>query len=281
MPVNLYNCHDAVVSGLENHLQNNHNRTALVIRSALYWVWLIVNTLFMTLPVFLTGFFSRKLSFKLAQVWCRLNLLGLKLICNLSCKTDGEENIPDHACIVMSKHQSTLETFHLSIMFPQFVFVAKRSLTMIPIFGWALLLLKFILIDRKSGKTAIAQMVEQSRDRIANDVNVIIFPEGTRMPVNAPPNYRMGGAVVASKIGADILPVAHNAGEFWPRLGFIKWPGEVTISIGPVIRPHGKKPDDILRETQQWIEGRMKEITVPDRFPYTRSELSPDHRINL
>lgn len=258
-------------------MQSNHNRTVLLIRSALFWLWLVASTLFMTIPVFLTGLFSRKLGFRFAQVWCRLNLLGLKLTCNLTCKPDGLENIPDHACVVMSKHQSTFECFYLSILFPQFVFVAKRSLTLIPIFGWALVLLKFILIDRKSGKTAIAQMVEQSRDRIANDVNVVIFPEGTRMPVNAPPNYRSGGAIVACKIGADILPVAHNAGEFWPRMGFIKWPGEITISIGPAISSKGKTPDDLLRETQQWIENRMKEITVPDRFPYEHMPLTARH----
>lgn len=111
-------------------------------------------------------------------------------------------------------------------------------------------------------------MVEQSRKRLEENISVIIFPEGTRVPLGAEPNYRIGGAIVAEKNKADIIPVALNAGEFWPRMGYIKWPGEITVSFGPVIKAENKTASEIMNETQTWIENRMKEISVEGRFPY-------------
>ena len=211
---------------------------------------------------------SRRTGLALACSWARLNLWGIRVFCGLTCNLHGRENIPDYGTIVMSKHQSTYETFFLASILGDFVFVAKRSLTLIPIFGWCIYLVKFILIDRKSGRSAIKQMTEQSRQHLSNGTHVIVFPEGTRMPVNATPNYRAGGAIVGTTLDADILPIAHNAGEFWPRMGFIKWPGEITMHIGKPISCKGKTPDEALWETQEWIETKMRQITVTNRFPY-------------
>jgi len=192
-------------------------------------------TAFMALPVLIGALISRKIGINLSTRWAAINLWGLKFFCGLSCKVHGVENIPKQGCIVMSKHQSTFETYYLGTLLKDFAFVAKRMLTLIPIFGWAIYLVKFILIDRKAGRTAINQMIEQSRTHLANNTHVVVFPEGTRMPVNSKPNYRRGGAIVATTLDAEILPVAHNAGEFWPRMGFIKWPGEITMHIGKPI----------------------------------------------
>jgi len=219
-------------------------------------------------PVLLSRLFSYEISARFSVVWLKNNLWCLENICGLTFKLEGEEHIPTHPTIVMSKHQSTWETYFLPTVLPRSVYVAKKSLSYIPLFGWALVVLKFILIDRSSGRSAITQMVEQTKDRFAHGISVIIFPEGTRMPVGSEPNYRIGGALVAEQIGADVVPVAMNAGEFWPRHGFIKWPGEITVVIGPTIKTEGKKASDILAETEEWIEGKMQEITVLNRFPY-------------
>jgi len=251
-----------------NQTHNTYNRPLLLLRSLLFWLWFIASTIFMALPVLIVALISRHWGIKLAIVWTRINLFGLKIFCDLDCKVHGLENIPAHGCIVMSKHQSTFETLYLSGVLGDFAFVAKRSLTLIPIFGWCIYLLKFILIDRKSGRSAINQMIVQSKEYIANGTHVVVFPEGTRMPVNAPANYRSGGARVAIAIEADILPIAHNAGEFWPRMGFIKWPGEITMHIGKPISSINKTSDQLMAETQTWIEDRMQEITMTDRFPY-------------
>jgi len=251
--------------------EKTYNRPALIFRSALFWIWLIFLTLVLALPALLTAIISPRLSMRVAVLWSQLILFGLKHLCGLHYRIHGKENLPDHACIVMSKHQSTFECFALTVMLKYQVFVAKRSLTLIPIFGWVIYLQRFILINRKSGGTAISQMIEQSKLRLSESTHIVIFPEGTRMPIAAAPNYRVGGAVVASKIGADVLPVAHNAGEFWPRMGFIKWPGQINMYVGPIISGKGKTPDEILTETQTWIEAKMQEITVPHRFPYKKT----------
>ncbi|MEE9320788.1 MAG: lysophospholipid acyltransferase family protein [Granulosicoccus sp.] len=243
-------------------------RCWLFLRSLVFWVWQIVWTLTMGVPVVVLGMFSYNLGYRMGVIWNQGNVYGLRVICGVRWKLEGEENIPAKAGIMMSKHQSTWETYFFMLVFPRAAYVAKRSLALIPIFGWALIVLRFILIDRKSGGSAIAQMVEQARERNEHGIWVLIFPEGTRRPVGSEPAYRIGGAVVAERTGADITPVALNAGEFWPRMGFIKWPGEITVSIGPPIVNGGRKAEVLLAEAEAWIEGRMAEITVKNRFPY-------------
>lgn len=245
-------------------------RLWLMLRSAVFWVWQILMTLILGGPVIIVGLFSFRWGYALAVLWNRSNVWGLRVICGVTWQVDGRENIPEVPCVVMAKHQSTWETYFLPMLFYPSVYVAKRSLLFIPIFGWALYVLKFIMIDRKSGRSAIAQMCEQAADRLAKGRWIIVFPEGTRRPVGAEPQYRIGGAMIAHNVPTDILPVALNAGEFWPRMGFIKWPGTITVSIGPVIHSEGKSASRILKETEAWIEGRMDEITVKDRFPYRR-----------
>ncbi len=240
----------------------------LTFRSVVFWFFQIANTLIMSLPVLLGGLISFRVGLAMAILWNGANVWGLRFICGVSWKVDGRENIPDTPCVVLSKHQSTWDAYFLPTLFNPFVYVAKRSLLFIPIFGWALYVLKFIMIDRSSGRSAISQMCEQAADRLSKRRWVLVFPEGTRRPVGAEPAYRIGGAKIAEQVNADVLPIAVNAGEFWPRMGFIKWPGTVTVSIGPVISAEGKSASQILAETQSWIEGRMEEITVIDRFPY-------------
>lgn len=237
-------------------------RLWLTFRSSLFWLWQISITLIMGGPVILFGLLSFRAGYALAISWNHLNLLGLKLICGVSWQVDGRENIPDTPCLVLSKHQSTWETYFLPTVFYPAVYVAKRSLLLIPVFGWALYVLKFIMIDRTSGRSAIHQMCDQAADRLRRGRWVVVFPEGTRRPVGAEPNYRIGGAMVAHNIPCDVIPVALNAGEFWPRMGFIKYPGVIKVSIGPVIRSEGKSAAAILQETEDWIEQRMARISL-------------------
>ncbi|MFT4726683.1 MAG: 1-acyl-sn-glycerol-3-phosphate acyltransferase [Granulosicoccus sp.] len=243
-------------------------RLWLMFRSVVFWVWQILCTLLIGPFVLIVGPFSYDKGIVLAILWNKANIWGLRYICGVTWKVEGRENIPEKPCVVLSKHQSTWDAYFLPTVFTPGVYVAKRSLIWIPIFGWALYILKFILIDRSSGRSAIQQMCEQAKDRLALGRWVLVFPEGTRRPVGAEPAYRIGGAKIAESAQADVVPVAVNAGEFWPRMGFIKWPGEITFTIGPVISHKGKTASEILAEAQTWIEGHMSEITVLNRFPY-------------
>lgn len=243
-------------------------RAVLLARSALFWLIFFSSTLLLTFPVMIAAFVQREWCAKLVRFWVIINLRSLQVICKLSYKVEGFDSLPSEPCIVFAKHQSTWETLILKYLMPDILFVAKRELVLIPFFGWALGTLQFVLIDRRSGRRAIKQMIEQYTERKSRGLWLAIFPEGTRRPVGAEPNYKIGGAVVAAETGTGIVPMAVNAGEFWPRHSFIKWPGVITVAFGPVIKPDRKSPEELRDLAQEWIENKMAEITVIDRFPY-------------
>jgi 1-acyl-sn-glycerol-3-phosphate acyltransferase len=139
--------------------------------------------------------------------------------------------------------------------------VIKRELLWIPFFGWGLATLRPIAIDRRSNRAALAQILSQGRARLKDGCWVVIFPEGTRVAPGERRRYRQGGALLAAKTGQPVLPVAHNAGDFWPRNGFIKRPGTIQLAIGPVIESSGRSAADINRLAETWIEatvGKMR-----------------------
>jgi len=243
-------------------------RLWLMLRSALFWVWMFSTTAFFAIPALLGSLISFEAAYKVCDVWVASNMWGLRLICGVKWEVIGKENIPEQPCLLVSKHQSTWETFFYAHYLTHVLYVAKRSLGYIPVFGWMIVLLGFVMIDRKLGRSALQQMIEQSKQKVALKRWVVIFPEGTRMPVGSEPIYRPGAFKVSVQAQIPIMPVAMNSGEFWPRLGFIKWPGTVTVVFGPVIHPENKTAEDLRDEVQTWIEGEMEKITVIDRFPY-------------
>jgi 1-acyl-sn-glycerol-3-phosphate acyltransferase len=193
--------------------------------------------------------------------WARFNLWWLRLTCRLTYRVQGRNNIPAGNAIVFCKHQSAWETLALQSIFPPQIWLLKRELLWIPFFGWGLAMLEPIAIDRSAGRKAIEQLVRQGKERLAAGRWVIIFPEGTRMAPGQTGRYGIGGAVLAAASGYPVVPVAHNAGEFWPRRGFIKRPGTITVSIGPVVETRGKDAEMIREEARAWIEHESREIS--------------------
>ena len=236
-------------------------RAWLIVRSTVFWVWQTLTTLVMGAPVLIGCLVSDTVGYRFALFYLRLNFWGLRAICGVRWEVQGRENIPDQACVVLSKHQSTWDTYFVPSLFTSAVYVAKRSLIWIPIFGWSLWALRFILIDRSSGRNAVRQMVEAAHDRIGRGRFLIIFPEGTRRPIGATPKYRPGGAIVATEVGVPVLPIALNAGEFWPRMGFIKWPGTITVRIGEPIPAAGREASEVMAEAEAWIENHSRDIS--------------------
>jgi 1-acyl-sn-glycerol-3-phosphate acyltransferase len=231
-------------------------------RSLAFWiVFAVTLVIFATLLLF-TVFFSLETRWRLLQVWVNFILWWLKVTCKLTHEVQGSEHITPEAGIVFSKHQSTWETIALQQIFPVQVWVAKRELMWLPFFGWGLAIMKCIHIKRGSGRAAVKQLVTQGRARLNEGIWVVIFPEGTRIPAGQRGRYRIGGAVLAEQTGYPIVPVAHNAGEYWPRRSFIKWPGVIQVRIGAPIDPAGKTAQQLLTEASDWIEDRMQEITT-------------------
>lgn len=234
---------------------------SLYLRAAAYWaVWasttiawgLALGTLGWTLP--------SAWRYRVARSWCLVQVHALRWICGLRWRLEGRDNIPDTACIFFAKHQSTWETMALVALLPPHVHVLKRELLRVPFFGWGLAAVRPIAIDRGAGRAAVEQVVHQGRERLARARSVMIFPEGTRVRPGESARYRMGGAVLAAETGTPVIPIAHNAGEFWPRHSFVKWPGEISVIIGAPIATAGKTPDEINAEARAWMDARMARI---------------------
>ncbi len=200
------------------------------------------------------------LRYRLISQWARLQAFLLRILCRLDYRVEGLEHLPPGAAIILSKHQSAWETILFQQIFPAQTWVLKRELMWIPLFGWALALMRPIAIDRGAGRKAIEQVIEQGRERLQSGIWVVVFPEGTRVAPGARKRYGIGGAVLAAETGYPVVPVAHNAGSFWLRRGFLKKPGTVRVVIGPAIDPRGKKAEEIIKKAEEWIENRMVEL---------------------
>jgi 1-acyl-sn-glycerol-3-phosphate acyltransferase len=175
---------------------------------------------------------------------------------------EGQENLPDDPSVIMIKHTTTLETYGHVPMFPPTAWVVKRELVWAPIFGWAIgLMFEPIAIKRSARSNAVKQVIRQGKEKLARGIWVTIFPEGTRMPPGETRKYGVSGAALAQEANVMIVPVAHNAGDFWPRLKFTKRPGTIRFCIGPPITAQGRPPRETNLVVQEWIEGKMLEIS--------------------
>nr|MBP6706427.1 1-acyl-sn-glycerol-3-phosphate acyltransferase [Achromobacter sp.] len=206
------------------------------------------------------------LRYKLTVGWPRLAIWGARVICGIRWQVKGWENLPEGPAVILSKHQSAWETLFFPAYMPREVcFVYKKELHMVPFFGWGLALLRMIAIDRSKGRDAFEQVVAQGRKRMDEGRWPLLFPEGTRVPPGQAGRFKMGGALLASRTGAKVIPVAHNAGECWRRNAFVKRPGLVTLSIGPAIESQGLTPEELNQKVQGWIEGEMRRLN-PERY---------------
>lgn len=194
--------------------------------------------------------------------WCRLGVWLGRVILGHDTVVEGLENVPDEPSVIMIKHTSTLETYWQVTVFPKTTWVVKREAMYIPIVGWAMkLVLDPIFINRKMGRSAVKQVISQGKQRLQNGIWVTIFPEGTRVPPGETRRYGVSGAALARDAGCKIVPVAHNAGDFWPRNGIGKRPGKIRFVIGPPIDASTQEPKETNLIVQEWIESKMHEIS--------------------
>ena len=205
-------------------------------------------------------FLPYRVQFRLARLWARASLGLLGLMCGLEFSVQGREQLPDGNHIVMCKHTSAWETIALFVILPPHVWVLKRELLWVPLMGWGLKLLKPIAIDRAAGHRAVNQVIEQGQQRLAEGLWVVIFPEGTRVAAGETRKYGVSGALLAAAAGRLVVPVSHNAGEFWPRRGILKRRGTVQVIIGEPIPAQGKEPRQLNDEVRTAIDAGMSRI---------------------
>lgn len=192
--------------------------------------------------------------------WCRIVAFMVRYVGGIRIEVNGLENIPAQPGVVLAKHQSAWETLNLLPLFYPQSWVLKQELLKIPLFGWGLARLDPIAINRRSGREALRQVIDQGCRKIAGGRWVVVFPEGTRVAPGERGRYQQGGALLACRAGVAVTPVAHNAGEHWPRRGLRMTPGTIRVAIGPPIHTQGKSPAQVINETESWIESAMTRI---------------------
>lgn len=235
----------------------SHSKPVVFVRSALFMLLVLISVVVHASVLVLLSFLPHRKVYVVVISFGRQFMWLLKYIVGLDCEVHGRENIPEENTVVYLKHESVWETIAELVLFPRQCWVLKRELMWVPFIGWALLRLKPIAINRKARGTALEQVVEQGQARLREGLWVMIYPEGTRVAPGTTRRYGLSGALLARAANKKIVPVAHNAGDFWPRRSFMKYPGTVQVFIGPPIETYGRAPAAINRAAQEWIEGRL------------------------
>jgi 1-acyl-sn-glycerol-3-phosphate acyltransferase len=236
----------------------------LFLRSLAFALLVVLATLIWAPMCFLFAPLPYNKRYRLTAWWNKFVIWSAKVVCGIRYQIKGFENLPDAPAILLSKHQSAWETIFLLDKMPRpLVFVFKKELLYIPFFGWGIALLRMIPIDRSKARDAFAKVVEQGKKRLADGQWIIMFPEGTRIPVGKKGKYKVGGTRVAVETNTVVVPMAVNSGECWPKNSFIKKPGTITVSIGKPISPEGLTPNELLQKVENWIESEMRVISSP------------------
>jgi 1-acyl-sn-glycerol-3-phosphate acyltransferase len=237
----------------------------LLIRSILHMAWMLITVIPWGLTLVVISVWVRRTPlWWFAVNWFRLVIWGTRVILGVQVRVTGLDNLPKGAttpAILLSKHQSTLETLLLPTLMPHpLAFVFKRELLRIPFFGWSMARLDMIHINRESRAAALKHVVAQGKVLLARGTWIIMFPEGTRIPRGEKGTYQTAGTRLAVETGAPVVPIAVSSGKCWPRQGFLKYPGVVQVSIGQPIPSAGREPKELMREVEAWIEAEMRRI---------------------
>ena len=233
-------------------------------------LWMAITVVPWAIAVLIFSLFGSSTQvYWLCAGWLRLAVTGGTMILGIENRVTGMENLPKTelgSCVLLVKHQSTWETFSMVTLMPHpLAFVFKKELLYVPFFGWAMSRMDMIHIDRSQRAQAFNKVVAQGKRLMAQGVWVIMFPEGTRINRGQKGVYKSGGTRLAIETGAPVIPVAVTSAKCWPRKAFIKKPGIVDISIGKAIPSAGRKPEELMREVEAWIEAEMRRLD-PDAY---------------
>ena len=233
----------------------------LLLRSLVFQLYFYASVAIASLSIFFMWPFPFWIRSTIARNWGKSMLWVGRVVCGLDYVIEGEENIPTVPSVIMIKHTTVFETYAQLAIFPPQTWVVKRELQWIPIFGWGLAAMRPMAINRSAGRTAVTQVIEQGLDRLSRGIWITIFPEGTRVRTGQTKKYGVSGAALAKEAQCPIVPVAHNAGDLWPRRGLRKKPGLIRFCIGPPIDAGDRRPKETNLIVQDWIESKMREIS--------------------
>lgn len=198
---------------------------------------------------------------RIVTLWNRFTMFWLRICCGIHVQIIGQRRPEHYPCVVLAKHQSTWETMFLQYYFGPVSTILKKELLRIPFFGWGLATLRPIAIDRKNPIQALKDVKSKGLERLQQGNNLLVFPEGTRVPLGQVGNYARSGADIACSAGVPVVPVAHNAAECWPHKQFLKYPGTITVVIGAPIDTTGRDRKDVTEEVKTWIEDQIRQLS--------------------
>lgn len=232
----------------------------IALRSAIFFLGQVLTTLAIAPLVLIPKGKPFEVCYGYCKLWVRINLWVLATVCGLRHEVRGMENLPATNGVILAKHQSTWETFAFLCIFPPIVFLLKQELLQIPVWGKGLATLEPIAIDRGAKTAALKQVMREGAARLKAGRWVVIFPEGTRVRPGEKGEYNASGSILAHRAGCPVIPVAHNAGKFWPPKSFFRFPGVIQVRIGPAIDGSQHSAADINRLAEEWIEGQAAEL---------------------
>ncbi len=229
--------------------------------------WLVLTVVPYTLAIVLAAALrvDRSHRYRIASAWLGMSSMGsARLLLGIETRVQGMENLPTgekSPAVLLVKHQSTLETFLMPAIMPHpIAYVFKKELLYVPFFGWAIGLLDMIHIDRSLRTQAFKKVVAQGKERLAQGIWIIMFPEGTRMARGQTGVYETSGTRLAVQTGAPVIPIAVTSAKCWPRKAFVKTPGIVDVSIGKPIPSEGRHHKELMQEVENWIEAEMRRL---------------------
>lgn len=232
----------------------------LNLRSLVYLLGQIASAVVVFLCALVAACISSTAKDRMIQQWARFNIWSLSVVCGISVDIKGAENIPKEPSIIISNHQSAWETLAFQTIFPTQSFLLKKSLLKIPFLGWGLAMTRPVAIDREQKIRALDSLIKQGKERLNEGRWLVIFPEGTRQSPNRLGKFQAGGAMIAVKSGCPVVPVAHNAGVYWPKNSFLKYPGRIEVIIGKPISVIGKKARELNKEIESVIAKNISRL---------------------
>lgn len=230
------------------------------LRSIIFYTGLLPLTVLFSLIGLLILPLPQQTRYFIITRWSVLTIAWLKLSCGLSFRVTGAENIPAQPGVILCKHQSAWETITMQLIFPPQCQVLKKELLRLPFFGWGLACLNPLAIDRSAGTRALKYILKEGAERISGGWWVLLFPEGTRVPLGQSGRYTQTGAALAKSAQCPLVPVAHNAGLFWARNSVRKHAGVIDVVIGQPLETAEKSTREIMAEAQAWIESNCRKL---------------------
>jgi 1-acyl-sn-glycerol-3-phosphate acyltransferase len=209
----------------------------IALRSTIFNVVFYLNLicfLLVCLPLFLA---PRKVAIAALKLWARSSVWWLKILCGTHMEVRGFQHIPMGPALIAGKHHSFWETFALLPLLHDPCMVLKKELTFIPVFGWFALKFRMIAVERSAGSSAIRNLLKRAKQEAAAGRQIVIMPEGTRKAPGDPPDYKPGAAALYAALDVPCVPFGLNAGLFWPRRKFLRYPGTIVVEFRPAIAP--------------------------------------------